>query len=62
MELLKTLFVTLGKMKDGKQLVSVLLKSKVIDTMLHMIKTYPFASISHQQCIYIMNALKESFD
>ena len=47
MEQLKTLFVTLRKMKDGKQLVSVLLKSKVIDTMLHMIKTYPFASISH---------------
>lgn len=61
-ELLKTLFVTLGKMKDGKQLVSVLLKTKVIDSMLHMIKTYPFCSISHQQCITIMNALKDSFE
>lgn len=62
MELLKTLFVTLGKMKDGKQLISVLLKTKVIDSMLYMIKTFPFCSISHQQCFTIMNALKEAFD
>lgn len=62
MELLKTLFVTLGKMKDGKQLISCLLKTKVIDSMLYMIRTYPFSCISHQQCIVIMNALKESFD
>jgi hypothetical protein len=62
MELLKTLFVTLGKMKDGKQLISVLLKTKVIDSMLYMIKTFPFCTISHLQCISIMNALKESFD
>lgn len=26
-----------------------------------MIRRYPFASVSHQQCIVIMNALKESF-
>lgn len=65
MELLKTLFVSLGRMKDGKsikQLVSVLLKQKVIDSMLYMIKTFPFCSISHQQCIQIMNALKEAFE
>lgn len=62
MELLKTLFVTLGKMKDGKQLISSLLKSKVVDAMLYMIRTYPFSCISHQQCIVIMNALKESFE
>ena len=62
MELIKTLFVTLNKMKDGKQLVSPLLKTKVIDSMLHMIKTYPFCCISHQQSIQILNALKESFD
>lgn len=62
MELIKTLFVTLNKMKDGKQLISLLLKTKVIDTMLYMIKTYPFCCISHQQSIQILNALKESFD
>jgi hypothetical protein len=48
MELIKTLFVTLNKMKDGRQLISGLLKTKVIDTMLYMIKTYPFCCISHQ--------------
>jgi hypothetical protein len=48
MELIKTLFVTLNKMKDGKQLISGLLKTKVIETMLYMIKTYPFCCISHQ--------------
>jgi hypothetical protein len=47
MELLKTLFVTLLKIKDGRLLVSVLLKTKVINTMLYMIKTYPFCNISH---------------
>jgi hypothetical protein len=62
MELIKTLFVTLNKMKDGRQLISGLLKTKVIETMLYMIKTYPFCCISHQQSIQILNALKESFD
>ena len=62
MELLKTLFVTLSKMKDGKDLVSPILRVKVIDTILHMIRTYPFCCHSHQQCIIILNALKESLD
>jgi len=62
MELLKTLFVTLLKIVDGKQLISVLLKTKVINTMLYMIKTYPFCNISSQQALEILNALKESFD
>lgn len=30
--------------------------------MLYMMVTYPFCSISHQQCILIMNSLKETFD
>lgn len=61
-ELLKTLFATLGKMKDGKDLVTPLLRVKVIDTILHMIKTYPFCCHSHQQCLIILNSLKESLD
>ena len=61
-ELLKTLFVTVLKIADGQQLISVLLKTKVIQTMLYMIKTYPFCNISHQQAIVILNALRESFD
>ena len=47
-ELLKTLVLTATKIKDGKHLISVLLKSKVIDTMLQMIRRYPFACVSHQ--------------
>lgn len=62
MELLKTLFVTVGKMKDGKDLVTPLLKVKVIDTMLHMIKAYPFCCVSHQKCIIILNSMKETLD
>lgn len=30
--------------------------------MLHMIKTYPFASLNHSQCITILSAMKENFD
>ena len=47
-ELLKTLFKALNQMgKDGKQIVSLLLKTKVIETMLFMIKTFPFCCITH---------------
>ena len=49
MELLKTLFIALAKnfnLKDDKVL-SEFLRRKVIDTMFHMIRTYPFCSISH---------------
>ena len=30
--------------------------------MLYRIKTYPFCNIAHQQAIFILNSLKESFD
>ena len=49
MELLKTLFIALAKnfnLKDDKVL-SEFLRRKVIDTMFHMIRTYPYCSISH---------------
>lgn len=63
-ELLKTLLVALGKtadVKDSKSL-SPLLRKKVIESMLFMLKTFPFCSISHQQAIMILNAIKEAFD
>ena len=49
MELLKTLFVALTKSFDVKdtKILSTILRKKVIDTMLYMIKTYPFCCISH---------------
>ena len=63
-ELLKTLFVALTKSFDVKdtKILSSILKKKVIDTMLYMIKKYPFCCISHQQSILILNSLKETFD
>lgn len=64
MELLKTLMVALSKnfdIKDPKVLTECL-RRKVINTMLFMIKTFPFCSTSHQQAIMILNSLKEAFD
>jgi len=62
-ELLKILFVTVQKMGAlGKEIVSSLLRAKVIDSMLHMIRTYTFCSLSHAQCIQILNAMKENFE
>lgn len=47
--------------KDQKEL-SPILKRNVIDTMLYMILSFPFCSISNQHCILILNSLKEAFD
>lgn len=63
-ELLRNLFVAVTKSFDVKdsKVMSPLLKKQMIDTMLYMIKAYPFCSISHQQSIMILNSLKETFD
>ena len=50
-----------GSIKDSP-LLTELMRRKVIETMLFMIKTFPFCSISHQQAILILNSLKEAFD
>jgi hypothetical protein len=47
-ELLKMLFSTLTKIKDGKKMISSLLKTKVINTMLYVIKNFPFCNIASQ--------------
>jgi len=63
-EQLKTFFTALskrGSIKDSPVLGDIL-RRKVIETMLYMIKTYPFCSMSHQQAIQILNSLKEAFD
>lgn len=63
-EQLKTLFTALGKrgsIKDSP-ILGEILRRKVIETMLYMIRTYPFCSMSHQQAIQILNSLKEAFD
>lgn len=47
MTLLKTLLVAVSKIKTDQSLISHLLKIKVIDTMLYVIKTYPFCCLAH---------------
>lgn len=57
-ELLKTLFLAVQKMgSNGKSLVTPLLRAKVIDTMLYLIKTYPLCSLSHAQCITVLKSM-----
>jgi hypothetical protein len=64
MEQLRTMFVALSKIQSIKTnpLLSENLRRKVIETMLYMINTFSFCSISHQQAILILNCLKEAFD
>ena len=64
MELMKTLLSVLSKIADLKndKILSSLLRKKVIDTMLHVLRTYPFCSVAHQQGIISLNAIKEAFD
>lgn len=68
MELLKNLLTLVNRhdeineVKTLKEQNYTLLKKRLIETMLYMIKTYPFCSISNQQAILIMNCLREDFD
>ena len=38
------------------------LRKKMIETMLYMIRTFQFCSISHQQALLILNLIREVFD
>jgi len=64
MELMKTLLSVLSKIADLKndKILSALLRKKVIATMLHVLRTYPYCSVAHQQSIISLNAIKEAFD
>ena len=42
--------------------LSSILRKHVTETVLYMLKTFPFCSISHQQSILIMQSLGESYD
>ena len=63
-EQLKTLLSVLGKRGSIKEspILGEILRRKIIETMLYMIRTYPFCCLSHQQAIQILNSLKEAFD
>ena len=38
------------------------LRRKVIETMLYMMRAYPFCSISHQQGLLVLNHIRDAFD
>ena len=38
------------------------LRKKIIETLLYMMRTFQFCSISHQQSILILNLIREAFD
>jgi len=62
-ENLKWLLAAISKVHGLKSgLISEALRRKIIETMLYLIRTYHFCSISHQQGLVILNYLKELFD
>lgn len=63
-EQLRALFTFLskrGQIKD-KAVLGQVLRKKVIETMLYMMRTFEFCSISHQQGLLILNLIREAFD
>ena len=63
-ELLRLLMLVLKKTVGLKEsgLISEVLRRKIIETYIYLIKNYEFCSISHQQGLIILNYLKELFD
>jgi len=45
-----------------KPILSTILRKHITDTVLYMLKVFPFCSISHQQAILIMSSLGEHYD
>ena len=58
---LLTILSKKGPIKEAKELTDSLRK-KIIETMLYMMRTYPFCSISHGQGILVLNLIREAFD
>ena len=50
-----------GSMRES-DVLSDALRKKIIETMLFMMRTFQFCSISHQQSLLILNLLREAFD
>jgi len=64
MEQLRILFTVLSK-RGPMQMRAALndtLRKKMIETMLYMMRTFQFCSISHQQALLILNLVREVFD
>lgn len=64
MEHLRALFTVLSKRGPIREatILTDAMRKKVIETMLFMMRTYPFCSISHGQGILVLNLIREAFD
>ena len=63
-EQLRTIFTVLSK-RGPMQMRAALndtLRKKMIETMLYMMRTFQFCSISHQQGLLVLNLIREVFD
>lgn len=63
-EQIRTIFTVLSK-RGPMQMRAALndtLRKKMIETMIYMMRTYQFCSISHQQGLLVLNLLREVFD
>lgn len=64
MEQLRALFTVLSKRGPINQQACLgeMLRKKLIETMLYMMRTFQFCSISHQQGLLILNLIREAYD
>ena len=58
LELLKQLIVTMGRVDTD--LLTVIMRDKIITTMLAIIKQYPFSNAAAQQCFTILETIIKS--
>ena len=64
MEQLRTIFTVLAKNRHIKRpdVLNPVIRKKIIETMLYMMRTFQFCSISHQQGIIVLHLIREAFD
>ena len=64
MEQLRVLINCLARRGSIREQVVLndILRKRIIETMLYMMRTFVFCSISHQQGMLILNLMREAFD
>ena len=64
MEHLRVMFTTLSKRGplNEQTCLNDTMRKKLIETLLYMMRTYQFCSISHQQGLIVLNLIREAFD
>jgi len=63
-EQLRAIFTVLSKRGPIREssVLGVNMRKKVIETMLYMMRTFQFCSISHQQGLLVLNHIRDAFD